>query len=76
MPTTQTDSLRAEIRAEMARQNLTNGALATATGRHPQTVGSILSGKSPLSMDYAIAVCTHLGVPLDVMIRRSQETAA
>ena len=64
-------ALRGEIRAEMARQGVTIGALATATDRHPQTVSRTLSGDSPLTIRYAETVAASLGLPLSTLLGRA-----
>lgn len=71
-----TTSLRGEIRAEMARQRITQDALASSTGKHPQTVGNILNGKSPLTLEYACIVADALAVDLGDLLSRAKGQAA
>jgi transcriptional regulator with XRE-family HTH domain len=68
----------AEIRAEMARQNLTSAALALRVGRPKQTVHRWTAGQTPVAVDDLPAVCEALGITLvelftSAVVRRDRE---
>lgn len=54
----------AEVRAEMARNNVTAAALAMRVGRPKQTVHRWTSGETALSLDDLEMVCDALGLAL------------
>lgn len=53
-----------EVRAELARNRTTAGSLATVLGVSEATVYRRLKGDSPWTLDDAMAVAGHLGIPL------------
>ncbi len=54
----------AEVRAEMARQNITSAALALRVGRPKQTVHRWTAGQTPSAVDDLPLVCEALGISL------------
>lgn len=58
------EAVIAELRAEMARQNLTRSDLAAKLGKVPMWVSRRLNGETRLTFDDADLICTALGVSL------------
>jgi transcriptional regulator with XRE-family HTH domain len=56
--------IAAEVRAEMARQNRTQRALALAIGIDQASAGVRLQGKRPFKAEELVAVAAWLGVPI------------
>lgn len=52
------------IRAEMARRQITQTTLATQLGRTQQAISRRLSGQTPFTIEDAAAIADILGVPL------------
>ena len=60
-----------EIRAELARQRMSQASLSAATGITKNTLRSRLQGVRPFWVYELDNICHVLGVPLTVMIERS-----
>ena len=60
------------LKAEMARQNLSQSELADKVGRTRSTMSLKLSGKSPISLDEAFSIKQALQtrLTLDVLFNR------
>jgi hypothetical protein len=54
----------AEIRAEMARQNMTSAALAVRVARPKQTVHRWTAGQTPIAVDDLVVVCQALNLEI------------
>ena len=65
---TMNDRLTREIRAWMARRDLTQTALAAAIGQPPHWLNKRLHGHVPLTVNEAASLARALGVPLSVLI--------
>lgn len=61
----------AEVRAEMARTNVTSAALALRIGKPKQTVHRWTSGETALSLDDLVVVCDALGVSADEVVHQA-----
>lgn len=67
-------ALLGEIRAEMARRQVTRVSVAQVTDNDPATVGRWLSGKSSPRLEQVIAICNLLGVTLEDLAQRAAST--
>jgi len=66
---TPTYRVAAEIRAEMARRNVTQRALSEATGMHVAALGARLKGRRPITVDELTTIAIALDVePADLMV--------
>lgn len=65
MSTTPGAQVGANVRAEMARQGITQTRLAEQIGRSQSQLSKRLSGVIPFDIDELAAVAGSLGVPLD-----------
>ena len=77
-PTTPTlgSQVAAEVRAEMARQDITRATLAVATDIPPYTLSRRLSGTGDLTVTELMRIAGALGVPAADLIERACSTAA
>jgi transcriptional regulator with XRE-family HTH domain len=67
---TLTDAVAAEVRAEMARKRVTQGALARAIGKTQQFVSRRISGEVAFDTDDIDVIARELDVsPLDLLRR-------
>jgi transcriptional regulator with XRE-family HTH domain len=64
-----------EIRAELARQNLTYTALSAATGIDPSTLSRRLKGDKPFYLEELEKIAQFLGLPLSEFIERTEAVA-
>jgi transcriptional regulator with XRE-family HTH domain len=64
-------AIAAEIRAELARQNLTYAALAKAIGMSPSTLGRRLEGLRPFYLEELEAIAQFLGLKLSEFTART-----
>jgi transcriptional regulator with XRE-family HTH domain len=77
MAVTYSDSVAAELRAEIARQRRTQGELALALGWTQQYLSRRLTGKTPLSVDDVEGLARVLGIPLsEFVVTRPREATA
>lgn len=79
MPTDQslTETVAAEIRAEMARQNKKRAELATALGMVPSAIGDRIGGKKPFDTAELEKIARWLGIDLVQLVSpRSYRPAA
>lgn len=67
------EALAAEVRAEMAAQNRTTGALAEALGITAHTAGRRLSGATPFDVVELALVAMWLGTEPESLLRRANE---
>jgi DNA-binding Xre family transcriptional regulator len=65
----------AEIRAELARQRVTQAALITATGITKNTLRRRLDGIKPFYVHELEAICSFLNLPLSELLERSKAAA-
>lgn len=68
MPTTLTDHVAGNLRAEVARRKFTQVQLASALGMSQPVVSRLLSGERPLTLDFVAAVARVLDVPISQLI--------
>jgi transcriptional regulator with XRE-family HTH domain len=61
-------AVSAEVRAEKARQRLTDKELAEAAGLSPSYLGKRLRDEAPLTLNDIQAICAALHVPLGQML--------
>jgi len=64
-------AIAGEIRAELARQNLTYTALAAATGIRPSTLTRRLRGDKPFKLEEALSIAQFLGLKLSELTERT-----
>jgi len=64
MPAAFAEHVRAEIRAELARQNITRSQLAQQIGLDDQALYRRLQGRQPISLEDVEAIAGALGVPV------------
>lgn len=77
MAVTYSDSVAAELRAEIARQRRTQGDLAQALGWTQQYLSRRLTGATPLSLDDVEKLARILGIPLaELVATRPREATA
>lgn len=74
MPNDMHTALLGEIRAEMARRQVTRASVAQVTDSDPATVGRWLSGKTSIRLESLIQVCDLLGVSLEELAHRAAST--
>lgn len=67
-----TAGLLAEMRAEMARQQLSTKALADAVGMTVDQVGRRLAGKIEITVPEALTIAAALRVDLATLLARSE----
>lgn len=60
--TTYNDKVAAEVRAEMARQNISQVALGNLIGHNQPWVSLRTNGNVPLTLDAIHAICDGLGI--------------
>jgi transcriptional regulator with XRE-family HTH domain len=60
---TATDTVAANIRAEMARQRLSQSAIAIEVGMSPAAISQRLSGKTAINVDELLRLARVLNVP-------------
>jgi len=72
-PTLRRTRIAAEIRAELARQQMSQATLSAATGITPSTLRARLQGVQPFWMDELDQIANVIGVPLSELITRSDE---
>lgn len=68
--------LAREIRAQMARAEVSQTMLAEATGMARSTLNRKLSGDTEFTIGEVEAVARELGLPLSVLLHRAEEAAA
>lgn len=71
-PPPNTAGLLAEMRAEMARQQLSTKALADAVGMTVDQVGRRLAGKIEITVPEALTIAAALRVDLATLLARSE----
>ena len=71
MSSTFTQRVAAELRAEAARKQVTQMAVAASVGRPQTTVSRWLSGTTPLTVDAIEALCEALGISVGDLIARA-----
>ena len=64
MPAAFAEHVRAEIRAELARQNITRSQLAQRIGLDDQALYRRLQGRKPISLEDVQAIAEALSVPV------------
>lgn len=67
--------MAAEIRAELARQRVTQLALIAATGITKNTLRRRLDGIKPFYLHELEAICSFLNVPLSELLERTKDAA-
>ena len=67
--------ISSELRAEIARQDVPNGAVALAAGITVKTLRRRLDGGKAFNLDELAAVCSFLKVPLVEFISRTDPGA-
>lgn len=65
-------AIAAEIRAELARKQLTIKALSEASGIKPDTLRRRLDGVRPFTTDELDRITHYLAVPLITLIERAE----
>ena len=65
-------AILAEVRAEMARRQVTRRSIAEATDSDPATVGNWLSGKTPIRLRDLLTICDVLGVMPEALYERAR----
>lgn len=65
----------AEIRAELARQRVSQAALILATGITKNTLRRRLNGVKPFYVHELEAICSFLNVPLSELLERTRTAA-
>ena len=73
MPTTVTQSIASEIRAELGRKRIPQADLANVLGVSQAGISRRLSGDTPFDVNEVAAVADFLGVPVALLFG---ETAA
>lgn len=71
-----TAGLLAEMRAEMARQQLTTKALADSVGMTVDQIGRRLAGKIEITVPEALAIAAALRVDLATLLARAEGRVA
>ena len=71
-----TSGLLAEMRAEMARQQLSTKALAGMVGMTVDQMSRRLAGKIEITVPEALAVCAALSVDLASLLARAEGRVA
>lgn len=70
-----TEQVAANVRAEMARQRITQAQLAAVLGRSQQALSSRLSGRVAFSIDEIATVADRLGIPVSALIGEPERAA-
>jgi transcriptional regulator with XRE-family HTH domain len=65
------DFVRGQIKAEMARRDLTNGQLATRLGVSDMWVSRRLGGTVPIAVAELEQIADALGLPVEVFLERA-----
>ena len=68
---TATDRVAANIRAEMARQRLSQSAVAGAVGMSPAAMSQRLTGKTPIDVNELVRLAAVLDIPAESLLRES-----
>jgi transcriptional regulator with XRE-family HTH domain len=68
-------AIAGEIRAELARQNLTYKALSEATGIPAATMTRRLKGTRPFYLEELQSIAQFLGLTLSELTERSEDAA-
>lgn len=68
MPTPFTERVASNIRAELARRQLSQADLATALRTTQQTISRRMTGAVPFDTDELEVIAEFLGVPVDALI--------
>jgi transcriptional regulator with XRE-family HTH domain len=76
MSVTLTQSVAAEVRAEMARQRIPQRAIATAMGLSQQAASRRLTGEVPFDTQELEAIAAHLHVPVIQFLEHKGAAAA
>lgn len=66
---TTADTVAANIRAEMARQRLTQNAVAVEVGMSPAAISQRLSGKTAISVDDLVRLARALNVTAEALLK-------
>lgn len=74
--TTRSERIAAEIRAEMARQMISNNALADEIGMPISTLRRSVNGDRPFNLDEFWAVAQALDLSATELVARSQDKVA
>jgi len=75
MPQTPRELIAAEVRAEMARQKVTQRGLAKATGIPFGTLQRRLTLKAPFSYDELVVIAGYFDLPLLTLLGRAEQRA-
>lgn len=65
-------AILAEVRAEMARRQVTRRSIAEATDSDPATVGNWLSGRTPIRLRDLLTICDVLDVTPEALASRAR----
>ena len=76
MPHSLTDTIAREIRAELARQRLTNRELAERVGIQPSGISRRLDGEIPLKVSEVEQIAAALGVSVTQFVGADVASAA
>ena len=68
---TATDRVAANIRAEMARQRLSQSTVAGAVGMSPAAMSQRLTGKTPIDVNELVRLAAVLDIPAESLLRES-----
>jgi transcriptional regulator with XRE-family HTH domain len=69
MPTPARDRVAGNIRAEMARNRLTQSDLAVVLGKSQQSVSKKLRGRIPFDLDEIETLAQHFGIPIEQIVK-------
>lgn len=75
-PVARRTRLAAEIRAEMARQQVTRAALSAATGIKLRAISDSLRSERPFGLDELDTISNTLGMTLSQLVARTDTEAA
>ena len=75
-PQERTDSVLAEVRAEMARQGVNLTWLAETSGLNASSLSRKMRGETPMLLIELLTLCEALHVTVPVLLRRIEDMAA
>lgn len=70
-PTTPSEAVAAEIRAELARRRIRQAKLAALLGISQVSVSRRLSGETPFDINELVKVAEFLGIPVSDILKGS-----
>lgn len=76
MPKQLTETVAAEIRAELARRNISRTDAAAALGISRNLLWQRLRGESPFTVDELEAMAELIGVPVSTFLRENTPASA